>query len=92
MNDLKDISVKLMCVFFHLFPRWKQFVAKWLNNIIQKVLEWPKVGNYWSHVVPPIGNLWPFAWEKKGLLKSMLPNGNINIELPLRQLRICEGD
>ncbi len=40
----------------------------------------------------PLGIYLPFAWEKKGLLRKMLLNGNINIELPLRQLRICEGD
>jgi hypothetical protein len=30
MKDLKHIGAKLMCVFFQLFPHWKQFVAKWV--------------------------------------------------------------
>jgi hypothetical protein len=38
----------------------------------------------------PLGIYDHLLGEKKGLLNKMLPN--INIELPLRQLRICEGD
>jgi len=40
----------------------------------------------------PLGIYDHLLGEKKGLLKKMLPNCNIKIELPLRQLRICEGD